>query len=209
MKKTLCFILLVFLFQTGFSKDRNLFSLNEKYPTIQFADTIKLLPDHYLFTQRMLWGEKGLMRNFDMFKLSTTSRDMEMNVRYAMITTHQYLAFASLAGMLGTGIVGQFLYQGNRDIKDLHEGLATFTNVTYFTSLGVILFTPPPMKDRASGLTKFRIHRTLSMVHLTSMLAVNILSSLIEDYPQLKPYHRAAGIVAFGSLFVATVTIKL
>lgn len=136
MKKTLCFILLVFLFQTGFSKDRNLFSLNEKYPTIQFADTIKLLPDHYLFTQRMLWGEKGLMRNFDMFKLSTTSRDIEMNIRSAMITTHQYLAFASLAGMLGTGIVGQFLYQGNRDIKDLHEGLATFTNVTYFTSLG-------------------------------------------------------------------------
>lgn len=209
MKKTLCFILLVFLFQTGFSKDRNLFSLNEKYPTIQFADTIKLLPDHYLFTQRMLWGEKGLMRNFDMFKLSTTSRDIEMNIRSAMITTHQYLAFASLAGMLGTGIVGQFLYQGNRDIKDLHEGLATFTNVTYFTSLGVILFTPPPMKDRASGLTKFRIHRTLSMVHLTSMLAVNILSSLMENNYKLKPYHRAAGIIAFGSLLVATVTIKL
>lgn len=209
MKKILCFVLLAFLFQTGFSKDRNLFTLTEKYPTIQFADTIKLLPDHYLFTQKILWGEKGLMRNFDMFTLSPTSRDLEMNIRSVMITTHQYLAFASLIGMLGTGIAGQYLYLGNRDIKDLHEGLATFTNITYFTSLGTILFTPPPMKDRATGFTKFRIHRTLSMVHLTSMLAVNILSSLIEDYPQLKPYHRAAGIVAFGSLFVATVTIKL
>lgn len=209
MKKTLCFILLVFLFQTGFSKDRNLFSLNEKYPTIQFADTIKLLPDHYLFTQRMLWGEKGLMRNFDMFKLSTTSRDIEMNIRAVMITTHQYLAFASLLGMIGTGITGQYVYNGNRNIKNFHEGLATFTNITYFTSLGTILFTPPPMKDRASGFTKFRIHRTMSIIHVSSMLAVNILSSLMENNYKLKPYHRAAGIIAFGSLFVATVTIKL
>ena len=149
------------------------------------------------------------MRNFDMFKLSSTSRDIEMNIRSVMITTHQYLAFASLVGMIGTGITGQFLYQGNKDIKDFHEGLASFTNVTYFTSLGTILFTPPPMKDRAKGFTKFRIHRVASIVHITSMLAVNILSSMVGDNYKLKPYHRAAGILAFSSLFVATVTIKL
>jgi hypothetical protein len=209
MKKLLSLLFLILMMQIGFSS--NPFTLSPIRPAgaIQFDDTIKLLPDRYLFTQKLLWGERGLMRNFDMFKLSSTSRDLEMNIRSVMITTHQYLAFASLAGMLGTGIVGQFLYQGNRDIKDLHEGLATFTNVTYFTSLGTILFTPPPMKDRAKGFTKFRIHRTLSMVHLTSMIAVNVLSSLIREYPVLKPYHRAAGIVAFSSLFVATVTIKL
>ncbi len=94
MKKTLCFILLVFIIQTSFSKDRDLFTLTPKSTTFHFADTIKLLPDHYLFTQRILWGEKGLMRNFDMFKLSPTSRDIEMNIRSVMITTHQYLAFA-------------------------------------------------------------------------------------------------------------------
>jgi hypothetical protein len=209
MKKLLSLLLLLFFLQLGYST--NPFSLTPLRPlnAIHFDDTIKLLPDRYLFTQKILWGEKGLMRNFDMFKLSSTSRDIEMNIRSVMITTHQYLAFASLVGMLGTGIAGQFLYQGNRDIKDLHEGLATFTNITYFTSLGTILFAPPPMKDRAKGFTKFRIHRTLSMVHVTSMIAVNVLSSLIENYPQLKPYHRAAGILAFSSLFVATVTIKL
>ncbi len=209
MKKLLILLFLLSILQIGFSS--NPFTLSPLRPVgaIHFDDTIKLLPDRYLFTQKILWGERGLMRNFDMFKLSSTSRDIEMNIRSVMITTHQYLAFASLVGMIGTGITGQFLYQGNRDIKDFHEGLATFTNVTYFTSLGTILFTPPPMKDRAKGFTKFRLHRTMSIVHVSSMLAVNILSSLIETYPVLKPYHRAAGILAFSSLFVATVTIKL
>jgi hypothetical protein len=208
MKKILNLLILLFLFQVGFSKENFSLKPTSPYPSIHFVDTIKLLPDHYLFTQKILWGEKGLMRHFDMFKLSSTSRDIEMNIRSVMITTHQYLAFASLVGMLGTGITGQYLYTGSR-IKDLHEGFATFTNITYFTSLGTILFTPPPMKDRAKGFTKFRIHRAMSIVHVSSMLAVNILSSLVEDYPVLRPYHRAAGILAFSSLFVATVTIKL
>ena len=30
----------------------------------------KLLPDHIIFTQRLLWGKKGLMRNFDAFELT-------------------------------------------------------------------------------------------------------------------------------------------
>jgi hypothetical protein len=215
MKKIITFLFLLFILKLGFSYD---FSYNKPLfnkpvqlfnSPIHLQDSIKLLPDKYLFTQRILWGERGLMRYFNTFKLSPTSRDLEMNIRSIMITSHQYLAFASLVGMLGTGITGQFVYSGNREIKDIHEGFATFTNITYFTSLGTILFTPPPMKNRATGFTKFRIHRTLSMVHLTSMLAVNILSGLIDDYPQLKPYHRAAGIAAFSSLFVATVTIKL
>lgn len=215
MKKWVSLMLLLLVVKVGFSYDfsynKSLFRNPAKLfnHTVQFQDSIKLLPDKYLFTQRMLWGERGLMRYFNAFKLSPTSRDLEMNIRSVMITSHQYLAFASLVGMLGTGIAGQYLYTGNRNVKDLHEGLATFTNITYFTSLGTILFAPPPMKNRAKGFTKFRIHRTLSVVHVASMLAVNILSGMIEDYPQLKPYHRAAGIAAFSSLFVATITIKL
>jgi hypothetical protein len=209
MKKTLILLFLLSMLQIGFST--NPFSLAPLRPTgaIHFDDTIKLLPDHYLFTQKILWGEKGLMRNFDMFKLSSTSRDIEMNIRSVMITTHQYLAFASLLGMIGTGITGQYVFNEHRELKGLHEGFATFTNITYFTSLGTILFTPPPMKDRATGFTKFRIHRALSIVHVSSMLAVNILSGLMENNYKLKPYHRAAGIIAFSSLLAATITIKL
>lgn len=215
MKKWVSLILFLLVAKVAFSYDfsysKPLFSkpVSLFNNSVQFNDSIKLLPDRYLFTQRILWGERGLMRYFSAFKLSPTSRDLEMNIRTVMITSHQYLAFASLLGMVGTGITGQNLYNGNRKIKDLHEGLSTFTNITYFTSLGTILFAPPPRKNRAKGFTKFRIHRAFSIVHVASMLAVNILSDMVGDNYKLKPYHRAAGIVAFSSLFIATVTIKL
>jgi len=64
------------------------------------------------------------------------------------------------------------------------------------------------MHDRAKGFTKFRIHRVLSVIHLSSMIATNLLSELQEDNPELKPYHKAAAITAFSSLFLATVVIK-
>ncbi|VBB47132.1 conserved membrane hypothetical protein [uncultured Paludibacter sp.] len=173
------------------------------------SDSVQLLPEHYLITQRLLWGEKGLMRNFDSFKLSETARDKEMDIRNTMINIHQYLGYATLISMVGNGIVGQKLYSGNRNVKDLHEGFAATTNVLYFSTATFSLFAPPPMKDRESGFTRLNIHKALSIIHLSSMIATNVLSGMIEDNPSLKPYHRAAAITAFGSLFLATVVIKL
>ena len=33
-------------------------------------DSVKLLPSRMMITQRVLWGEKGLMRNLDNFELN-------------------------------------------------------------------------------------------------------------------------------------------
>ena len=33
------------------------------------TDSVKLLPDKFIFTQRMLWGEKGLMRNLSLIHI--------------------------------------------------------------------------------------------------------------------------------------------
>ena len=43
-----------------------------------------LLPTHYLFTQRWLWGANGLMRNFDTFALSLEAREREIEIREKM-----------------------------------------------------------------------------------------------------------------------------
>ena len=40
-----------------------------------------LLPDTMIFTQRMLWGEKGVMRTSNLFPLSKESREREMKIR--------------------------------------------------------------------------------------------------------------------------------
>ena len=175
------------------------------------SDSIQepLLPSHYLFTQRLLWGEKGLMRNFDMFALTAANREREIEIRAGMNTAHQITGYIALAGMIGSGISGQLLYNGNHNAKDAHEACVAITNISYVSSLAIGLFEPPPMRNRTTGFTKLNIHKTLAIVHVASMLTTNILSGLMEHNPALVPYHRAAAITAFSSLFLATVVIKI
>lgn len=177
--------------------------------TLSGSENQPLLPEHYLFTQRLLWSEHGLMRNFDAFKLSQASRNLEMQIRSITMTAHEYLGYASLLGMVGTAITGQKLYTGSQHNKDLHETFAGLTNVCYFSTAALGFLQPPPMYNREPGFTKLRIHRTLSIIHLTSMIATNVLSGMMEHNKSLRPYHKAAAITAFSSLFLATVVIKL
>jgi len=173
------------------------------------SDSTQLLPDHYLITQKLMWGEKGLMRNFDAFKLSPESRDKEMEIRARMITLHQVTAYATLASMLATGLVGWKVYDGKTSLKDVHGTLAGATNALYYTTAALALFSPPPMKGDPKGITPVKIHRALAIVHLSSMIATQVLSGMIESHPNLKPYHRAAAMTAFGSLFLASVVVRL
>lgn len=169
----------------------------------------QLLPENYLFTQKILWSEHGLMRNFSYFKLTPESREREINIRNYTIKAHQLLGFAALAGMAGQAIVGTKLYNGDYSIKDLHEGLSVFTNTCYFTSAALILFSPPPMHNREPGISQFKLHKYIAPLHLTGMIATNILAEMLESNPNLKPYHRAAAFTAFASYFTAMVIIKI
>lgn len=184
-----------------------------------------LLPEHMVFTQRMLWGNKGLMRNFDYFKLTPEKRARELNVRRVMLTTHQIIGYATLAGMIAQGIVGSNLFDysvnekegDSQKTKDLHEGLATAINIGYFTGAGLALFTPPKMLDDKKGYSSIKVHMGLAIVHLTGMVATNILADQIETAKEngnyalskdLKIYHRAAAFTAFGSFAAAMIIIK-
>lgn len=167
-----------------------------------------LLPDKYLFTQKLLWGKKGLMRNFKRFELSEESRDFEENIRNTMFKAHRYIGYATLVGMVAEGIVGERLYNGHRNLKDLHEGIASAVNIGYFSTAGLALFAPPPSGNRPKGFSTYKLHRYLAVVHLSSMIATNILSGMIEGNPGLKPYHRAAAYTAFGSFFASMIVIQ-
>ena len=166
-----------------------------------------LLPSKYPLTQRLLWSEKGLMRHFDYFELTETGRDREMEIRNTMLTAHRYAGYATLAGMIAQGFVGQKLYNGDKSMKGLHEGLAGVVNFGYFTTAGLALFAPPRMQDRAKGFSMVKLHKYLAIVHLSTMVATNILSGMTEDNPSLVPYHRAVAYTAFGSFFASMVII--
>lgn len=125
-----------------------------------------------------------------------------------MLVTHQVLGFATLAGMVAQGIVGAKLYSGDYKIKDLHEGLGTAVNITYFTTAGLSLFTPPPLINRqVKGLNGIKMHKTLAVIHLSAMIATNLLSDSAEN-PKIKPLHRATAFTAFGSFFGAMLVMK-
>ena len=167
-----------------------------------------LLPKKMLVTQRLLWGEKGLMRISGIAPLTIESRKKEMQVRRGSLKVHQALGFITLGGMVAQGIVGSQLYKGNYKVKDLHEGLASAINVTY--SLGAItsLLAPPPMVNRDKKITSLRLHKWLSVVHMSGMIATNVLAGLAEENVKYKSAHRAAAYTAFASFAAAMVVIK-
>jgi hypothetical protein len=167
-----------------------------------------LLPPKIIFTQRMLWGEKGLFRTAGWAPLTVEHRKKEMQTRRFMLKAHQVLGFITLGGMVAQGIVGSQLYNGKSELKDTHEALATGINITYSMAALSSLFAPPPLVNRDKGLTSLRLHKWLAVVHMSGMIATNILAGQIENNPDLKPIHRAVAFTTFAAYTAAVVVIK-
>ena len=194
------FFIFILTTATTFSQDDLLNELMKTQDT-----TTELLPKKMLLTQRVFWGQKGLLRPIS--PLNAVNREKELKLRRGMLVTHQVLGFATLGGMIGQGIVGNKLYNatGSNDgkTKDLHEGLGAFVNITYSTTAVMSLFAPPPLINRDKKISAIRIHKWLSVVHMSSMIATNLLAE--SDNRKL---HRAAAYTAFASYAAAVIAIK-
>jgi hypothetical protein len=210
MKSIILFLIL------GLAASLNTMAQNDTIPANDLLGEIltsdnttqKLLPDRILVTQRIFWGEKGLMRNFDGFKLTPENRAKELKVRRSMLVTHQIMGFATMGGMIAQGIVGAKLYNGDNSLRGTHEALAGFVNFGYFTTASLSLFAPPKMLDERKGYSNIKLHKALAIVHLSGMIATNILASQLESHPNLRPYHRAAAFTTFGAFAASMIVIK-
>lgn len=172
------------------------------------GDSLKLLPNHFLITQRIFWGEHGLMRNFDYFELTPSKRQNELKIRRIMLVSHQITGFITLGEMIAQGIVGVQLYNGNTRLRGTHEALAGFVNVGYFTTASLSLFAPPKMLDERKGFSSIKLHKALAIIHLSAMITTNLLANGLESNPNLRPYHRAAAFTAFGAFAASIIVIK-
>lgn len=170
----------------------------------------ELVPKKMLLTQRVFWGEKGLMR--PIIPLTPSNREKELKLRRGMLVAHQILGFATLGGMIGQGITGTKLYNANggrnNNVGDIHENLAVAVNITYGTTAFMSLFTPPPLINRDKKLSAIRLHKWLAVVHLSGMIATNVLAEMAEDNVKYKKMHRAAAFTTFASFAAAMITIK-
>lgn len=208
MKRTFLIVFLLTGILKGYSQTDSLLT------SLLSADTSSkqiLLPNRILFTQKMLWGEKGLLHAGN--PLTQQLRERDLKIRRTMLVTHQVLGITTMAGLIGQAIIGPRLYKNPNDhqLKDLHGGVAALTNTTYILTASMSLFAPPPLVSRDRGLSSIRLHKWLAIVHMTGMLATNILASQMEDgkNPQLRSYHRAAAYATFASYATAFVVIKL
>lgn len=162
-----------------------------------------LLPHKMIFTQRAFWGPKGLLRTMNIAPLTPEGRAHELKIRRTMLVAHQIGGFVTLAGFVAQGLLGAKLYnakgQDYVDTKKWHERSAALINVTYGTTLLLSLTAPPPVVGAKKGFTSIKLHKYLAIVHLTGMVATNILAGMIDNNPDLKPIHRAAAYTTFGA----------
>jgi len=167
------------------------------------ATEIELLPDSMIFTQRLLWGEKGLMRSTNLLPLSEENREKEMKIRRKMLLAHQVVGYTTLAGMIAQGILGVKLYNGQGKYREAHEVIGNITTASYFTGAGLSLFAPPPLISvKNKGLTSIKAHKWLASVHFSAMIATNLLAESNTKY------HRAASFTLFGSYALAVLAFK-
>jgi len=172
-------------------------------------DSQLIAPSKMLFTQKLVWGENGILKNrYGSTQDLVERRKIDLRIRRKMLQLHQIGGFVTLGGMVAQGIIGSQLYNGSYKLKETHEKLGAAVNLSYgFTAING-LFTPPSTFKRDKKLTSIRLHKWLAIAHMSGMIATNILATQIENNPSLKPYHRAAAYTSFFSLATAMVVIK-
>lgn len=171
-----------------------------------------LLPHKMIFTQRVFWGPKGLLRVLNVAPLTPEGREKELKVRRTMLVAHQVMGFVTLGGYVLQGILGAKLYNAKgaeyTRLYDAHRTSAQFINVSYATTALLSLTAPPKLLADRRGLSSIKLHKYLSIVHITGMIATNVLAGMIREHPDLKPYHRAAAYTTFAAFATSIIVLK-
>ncbi len=171
-----------------------------------------LLPHKMIFTQRVFWGPKGLLRVLNVAPLTPIGREKELKVRRTMLVAHQVMGFVTLGGYVLQGILGAKLYNAKgaeyTRLYDAHQTSAQFINVSYATTALLSLTAPPKLLADRRGLSSIKLHKYLSIVHITGMIATNVLAGMIREHPDLKPYHRAAAYATFAAFATSIIVLK-
>ncbi len=165
-------------------------------------ENVQLLPDRMILSQKLIWGEKGLLRKTGISKLSIENREKELILREKMLKAHQIIGYVTFAAMIAQGIIGGKLYNGENDLYDTHKNLGNFVTTSYFVGAGLSLLAPPPLVSKEiKGLNNIRAHKILANLHLPAMIATNIYADRDRDI------HKASAYTAFASYTLAIIAI--
>ena len=204
LSKTYLSLVTVFVFILGIQAQ----DFSDEFESLINQEKPSLLPEKMLITQRVLWGEKGLLRKTGIVKLSLENREKELIVREKMLKAHQIIGYITFAGMIYQGILGGKLYNGDYSLYETHKTVGKVVTATYFTGAGLSLFTPPPLVSRKKeGLSNIRLHKILANVHVPAMIVTNIYADKQQGNRSHKKIHKASAYTAVASYTLAMFTI--
>ena len=136
MKKKIIIFLLALSPILSFSQEKELFDLIISDENA----TPELLPERMVFTQRIFWGEKGLLRKTGIAPLNLKNREKELKLRRSFLKTHQILGYATLGTMIAQGIIGGKLYNGDNSLYKTHKTMGKVVNAGYYWCSTFIIF---------------------------------------------------------------------
>ena len=90
--KILLVLLSLILSVSCFAQD-----FTDEFENLINTEKPSLLPEKMLITQRVLWGEKGLLRKTGIAKLNIENREKELIIREKMLKAHQIIGYITLS----------------------------------------------------------------------------------------------------------------
>lgn len=195
--KTLLFFLFMFQLSPLYSQDG---------PDINEKSSLYDLPENMPLQTKLLWSENGLLRKTKLFNVD---RPRELILRKNMLQLHQKLALGTLGLLFAQGYLGSKLENAGSNYSKMSDNHALLGNIaigSYFAS-AMLSYTAPPAVRYNKKINSIRIHRWLSIIHFSSMVALPYLGKRVSDpgkyniaYNDALKLHRNTAILTISSM---------
>ncbi|MEC8839452.1 MAG: hypothetical protein VYA09_04835 [Candidatus Neomarinimicrobiota bacterium] len=195
--KTLLFFLFMFQLSPLYSQDG---------PDINEKSSLYDLPENMPLQTKLLWSENGLLRKTKLFNVD---RPRELILRKNMLQLHQKLALGTLGLLFAQGYLGSKLENAGSNYSKISDNHALLGNIaigSYFAS-AMLSYTAPPAVRYNKKIDSIRMHRWLSIIHFSGMIALPYLGKRVSDpgkyniaYNDALKLHRNTAILTISSM---------
>ena len=195
--KTLLFFLFMFQLSPLYSQDG---------PDINEKSSLYDLPENMPLQTKLLWSENGLLRKTKLFNVD---RPRELILRKNMLQLHQKLALGTLGLLFAQGYLGSKLENAGSNYSKISDNHALLGNIaigSYFAS-AMLSYTAPPAVRYNKKIDSIRIHRWLSIIHFSGMVALPYLGKRVSNpgkyditYNDALKLHRNTAILTISSM---------
>ena len=168
--------------------------------------SLYMLPDNMPLQTKLLWSQNGLLRKTKLFNVD---RPRELILRKKMLQLHQKLALGTLGLLFAQGYLGSRLENAGPNYSKISDNHALLGNIaigSYFTS-AVLSYTAPPAIRYNKKVDSIKIHRWLSIIHFSGMIALPYLGKRVSNpgkynvaYDDALTLHRNTAIITISSM---------